>query len=121
VLTDRWSDPEDTDLPFHTKGRPSSRRTVKAEGLKAELKALLKEPLVARGVSAKYPTSGSKVIIDDLLASAGMSAALVWNRTDLVGHGTLLGAPTLKAHEEVQKPKKKLFKKKPVKPKATTS
>ena len=71
-LTLSLSDPEDTDLPFHTKGRPSSRRTVKAEGLKAELKTLLKEPLVARGVSAKYPTSGSKVIIDDLLAAAGM-------------------------------------------------
>lgn len=71
----RLSDPEDTDLPFHTKGRPSSRRTVKAEGLKAELKTLLKEPLVARGVSAKYPTSGSKVIIDDLLRSAGMSSS----------------------------------------------
>jgi hypothetical protein len=39
----------------------------------------------------------------------------------MTGHGTLLGAPTLKAHEEVQKPKKKLFKKKPVKPKATSS
>ena len=75
-LTFRLSDPEDTDLPFHTKGRPSSRRTVKAEGLKAELKILLKEPLVARGVSAKYPTSGSKVIIDDLLAAAGMFTIL---------------------------------------------
>ena len=75
-LTLRLSDPEDTDLPFHTKGRPSSRRTVKAEGLKAELKTLLKEPLVARGVSAKYPTSGSKVIIDDLLAAAGMFTIL---------------------------------------------
>ena len=120
-LNIRLSDPEDTDLPFHTKGRPSSRRTVKAEGLKAELRALLKEPLVARGVSAKYPTSGSKVIIDDLLASAGMSSPPTWNEAHMSGHGTLLGAPTLKAHEEVQKPKKKLFKKKPVKPKATSS
>jgi hypothetical protein len=41
-------------------------------------------------------------------------------QANLSGHGTLLGAPTLKAHEEVQKPKKKLFKKKPVKPKAST-
>ena len=49
---------------------------MKAEGLKAELKTLLKEPLVARGVSAKYPTSGSKVIIDDLLAAAGMFTIL---------------------------------------------
>jgi hypothetical protein len=29
------------------------------------------------------------------------------------GHGTLLGAPTVKAYEEVQKSRKKLFKKKP--------
>ena len=43
--------------------------------LKAELKALLAEPLMARGVSARYPTSGSKVIVDDLLKNTGESHA----------------------------------------------
>jgi len=40
----------------------------------------------------------------------------------MIGHGTLLGAPTKKAYEEVQTSKKKLFKKKPAKPsKGSTS
>lgn len=37
-------------------------------GMKAELKHLLSQPLIARGVSARYITSGSRPIVDDLLA-----------------------------------------------------
>ena len=36
--------------------------------LKAELRGLLKQPLVARGVSTRYVTSGSNPIAHDMLA-----------------------------------------------------
>jgi len=36
--------------------------------LKARLKEMLAEPLIARGVLARYITSGSRPIVDDLLA-----------------------------------------------------
>lgn len=56
--------------------------------LKAQLKGLLAEPLLARGVSARYPTSGSKVIVDDLIAASGMSFLLSGHvpRTSLRGN-----------------------------------
>ncbi|KAH9937987.1 DEAD-domain-containing protein [Amylocystis lapponica] len=40
---------------------------AKAASLKAELKRLLAQPLVARGVSTRYITSGSTLIADDML------------------------------------------------------
>jgi ATP-dependent RNA helicase DDX24/MAK5 len=46
------------------KQRPSD---TKLHNLKGELNELLRQPLMARGVSAKYPTSGSRSVIDDLL------------------------------------------------------
>ena len=36
--------------------------------MKAELKYLLSQPLIARGISTRYITSGSRLIVDDLLA-----------------------------------------------------
>ena len=36
--------------------------------MKAELKHLLSQPLIARGISTRYITSGSRLIVDDLLA-----------------------------------------------------
>jgi ATP-dependent RNA helicase DDX24/MAK5 len=44
--------------------------------LKGELNELLRQPLMARGVSAKYPTSGSRSVVDDLLNSTSKSSAL---------------------------------------------
>ena len=75
---------------------------------------------MARGVSARYPTSGSKVIIDDLLGASGESQPhrIIHWETDCVGHGTLLGASTAKAHEEAALTKKRPLKKKPSKAKA---
>lgn len=88
------------------------------EALKAELKSLLREPLMARGVSARYPTSGSKVIIDDLLGASGESIFSSTSHSMMIisddaGHGTLLGAPTSTAHEETASVKKRPLKKKP--------
>jgi ATP-dependent RNA helicase DDX24/MAK5 len=50
-----------------------SKRLIKAHEarlgqLKAELRGLLKQPLVARGVSTRYVTSGSNPIAYDMLA-----------------------------------------------------
>ena len=36
--------------------------------MKAELRELLSQPLIARGISTRYITSGSRPIVDDLLA-----------------------------------------------------
>ncbi|KAK8861716.1 ATP-dependent RNA helicase MAK5 [Kwoniella newhampshirensis] len=87
---------DDPDLPFFrpqkaTRGKGKAQRV---EGMKEELKGLLKEKMVARGVSTRYPTSGSKVIVDDLLRETG--------------HTTLLGAGTQKAYDDVQESKRKL-------------
>ena len=38
------------------------------QNMKSELKHLLSRPLLAKGISARYITSGSRPIVDDLLA-----------------------------------------------------
>ncbi|KAJ7682954.1 P-loop containing nucleoside triphosphate hydrolase protein [Mycena rosella] len=52
--------------------KPSNQKRkakdLKNANLKAELKRLLAQPLVARGVSTRYITSGSRPIVDDLIA-----------------------------------------------------
>ena len=45
--------------------------------LKTELGQMLSEPLISRGVSARYITSGSRPIVDDLLA--GDRELLFWS------------------------------------------
>ncbi|TXT07465.1 hypothetical protein VHUM_03185 [Vanrija humicola] len=89
---------DDPDAPVARKGR--NKKADKVPALKAKLAALLAQPLVARGVSARYPTAGSRVIVDDVL-----------NNT---AHGTMLGAGTLSAYDQmegakgkVEKPKRK--------------
>lgn len=101
----------DPDTPYHVakKGKGNNLGTRKTSGvalinLRNELKSLLAEPLMARGVSAKYPTSGSRVIVDELLKSASafsvpISANQLTARSD---HPMMLGASTVKAYDEVQ-------------------
>ncbi|WVW82057.1 hypothetical protein I302_104062 [Kwoniella bestiolae CBS 10118] len=93
---DLLSDDEDNDpdLPY-TKKQKSKKgvKRVDVRSLKEELRVLLSEKLLARGISARYPTSGSKIIVDDLLRETG--------------HATLLGAGTQKAYDEVEKVKGK--------------
>ncbi|KAK7044735.1 ATP-dependent RNA helicase MAK5 [Favolaschia claudopus] len=48
--------------------RKQKTKDIENSKLKAELKRLLAQPLIARGVSIRYITSGSKPIVDDLLA-----------------------------------------------------
>ncbi|OWZ74759.1 ATP-dependent RNA helicase MAK5 [Cryptococcus neoformans Bt85] len=81
---------DDPDAPYYKpKKQDRSKGKASVENLKSELRALLQEKLVARGVSIRYPTSGSKVIVDDLIKSTG--------------HRTLLGASTSKAYDQVEK------------------
>lgn len=62
------SDLEDDDEhTSHKQGKKQKPSDTKLYNLKAELSELLQQPLMARGVSAKYPTSGSRIVIDDLL------------------------------------------------------
>ena len=76
---------------------------------------LLRQPLMARGVSAKYPTSGSRTVIDDLLRDDSESDGTepcqweVVNRQALLtDHPVMLGASTAKAFEDVDsRPAKK--------------
>jgi ATP-dependent RNA helicase DDX24/MAK5 len=73
----RLSDGEyDADLPYHqpNKGRSANSRktsSIKLVSLKNELRQMLSEPLMARGISAKYPTGGSKVVVDELIKQTG--------------------------------------------------
>ncbi|GLB42109.1 putative major facilitator superfamily protein [Lyophyllum shimeji] len=63
--SDYVSDREET--PANKKRKA---RDAKNAALKAELNHLLSQPLFAKGVSAKYITSGSRPIADDLIAGA---------------------------------------------------
>ncbi|KAL1698553.1 P-loop containing nucleoside triphosphate hydrolase protein [Schizophyllum commune] len=63
----------DSDFMSDSESEAPSKRQKKAANtktaaLKAQLKELLAQPLVARGVSTKYIASGSRPIVDDLLA-----------------------------------------------------
>ncbi|KAI0087341.1 DEAD-domain-containing protein [Irpex rosettiformis] len=62
-------------------------RNAKTTALKAELKQLLAQPLVARGVSTRYITSGSRPIVDDVI--------------DGTYHETMVGLKKSKAGEDV--------------------
>lgn len=59
------SEEESKGLPTKQKRKQTQAKTA---ALKAELKSLLAQPLVARGVSTKYITSGSRSIVDDFIA-----------------------------------------------------
>jgi ATP-dependent RNA helicase DDX24/MAK5 len=63
------SDEESDDEIARSRKKPKQRLRDNVPRLRDELDALLAQPLMARGVSAKYPTSGSRVVIDDLLSA----------------------------------------------------
>ena len=56
---------DDQDRPSAQKRKTKDNKNTV---LKAELKQLLSQPLIARGISTRYITSGSRPIVDDLLA-----------------------------------------------------
>jgi len=65
---------------------------AKMAGLKAELRRLLAQPLVAQGVSTRYITSGSVSIADDMLAGEY--------------HETMVGLKKIEAGSDLVKAKK---------------
>lgn len=72
---------------------------------------MLAQPLVARGVSTRYITSGTRPIVEDLLAgeSAYFFAVVVWMKSELIlfaicnsaAHETLLGLKKVEAGSEL--------------------
>jgi ATP-dependent RNA helicase DDX24/MAK5 len=61
-------------------GRQRKTEESKTFALKAQLKDMLAQPLVARGISTRYITSGSRPIVDDLLSGESMySCWYLWN------------------------------------------
>ncbi|KAJ7240814.1 P-loop containing nucleoside triphosphate hydrolase protein [Mycena haematopus] len=65
-------------------------KDLKNAGMKAELKRLLAQPLVARGVSTRYITSGSRPIVDDLLAGEFNEAMVGVKKTE-AGNDLVVG------------------------------
>lgn len=71
---------------FDAAGNPSSNpsshrlktQNAKLGAMKEELKRLLAQPLVARGVSTRYITSGSRPIVDDIVSGDCESFAPVF-------------------------------------------
>lgn len=85
-LADLSLSDDDADPDAPTSQKKGNRRSNKAANLKGQLAQLLSQPLVARGVSTRYPTSGTRVIVDDVLSGSG--------------HNVMLGAGTKRAFEE---------------------
>lgn len=56
---------DDQDRP--TKFKVKSRN-IRTAAMKEELKRMLAQPLIAKGVSTRYITSGSRPIVDDLIS-----------------------------------------------------
>ncbi|CAE6493815.1 unnamed protein product [Rhizoctonia solani] len=78
----------DSDLEAHNeKSHRAKKNSAKVQKLKLELKELLSEPLVARGISRRYITSGSRSIADDLVNARN--------------HKKMLGVPNVSAGQEV--------------------
>ncbi|KAH7344801.1 P-loop containing nucleoside triphosphate hydrolase protein [Rhizoctonia solani] len=78
----------DSDMEVHTeKSYRVKKNSAKVQKLKMELKELLSEPLVARGISRRYITSGSRSIADDLVNARN--------------HKKMLGVPNVSAGQDV--------------------
>jgi len=76
ALTIRLSEEDDDpDAPYAQRKKfKGGKKRPNVPKLKADLKSLLAQPLMARGVSARYPTSGTRVIVDELINSTGESS-----------------------------------------------
>jgi ATP-dependent RNA helicase DDX24/MAK5 len=59
------------------------KANVKTAAFKAELKALLAQPLIARGVSTRYITSGSTPIVDDIIQNQRQNRFVLVHHTRL--------------------------------------
>lgn len=66
---------DEQDRPTKQKKKSGNAKTA---ALKAELKQLLSQPLIAKGISTRYITSGSRPIVDDLIAGERTLGRLVY-------------------------------------------
>jgi ATP-dependent RNA helicase DDX24/MAK5 len=66
-LLDNCLSEEDSNDGSTSKKRKRKTHDAKVSSLKAELKQLLSQPLVAKGVLTKYITSGVNPIVDELI------------------------------------------------------
>ncbi|KIK99199.1 hypothetical protein PAXRUDRAFT_570592 [Paxillus rubicundulus Ve08.2h10] len=73
------SGPEDENKPSKYQRKRVSTKTAT---LKAELEEMLSRPLLARGVSARYITSGSRPIADDIVSGKVHQTMLGLKQTD---------------------------------------
>lgn len=71
-----FSESSNEDAPY-VKRKGQDRQL---DALKADLRKMLSEPLIVRGVSTKYITSGSRPIVDGLLAGERESLLLFPDR-----------------------------------------
>jgi len=79
----------DEDTPF----TPKQKQSAKLLSLRAQMKSLLAQPLVAQGISMKYLTSGSMRVVDELIGGSN--------------HHAMLGLSTAGAQADIVKTKKK--------------
>ncbi|TFK38098.1 P-loop containing nucleoside triphosphate hydrolase protein [Crucibulum laeve] len=92
------SDPEDENKLSNQKRKAKAAKTA---GMKAELKRLISQPLIASGVSTRYITSSSRQIADDLLAG-GFNITMVGVKTVEPG-SDLVNAKKKKKKQPVKK------------------
>jgi ATP-dependent RNA helicase DDX24/MAK5 len=72
MLTYRPSESGDESHPSKQRKKQNDAKTAT---LKAQLKKLLSQPLLSRGVSTRYITSGNRPIADDIISGDGRSSA----------------------------------------------
>jgi len=108
-----------------TSKRKDKAQAAKTAAMKSELKKLLAQPLIARGVSTRYITSGSRPIVDDIIAGDGeplscISQIMLLNSVQFVSfhrtcavHDSMLGLKKVQAGSDIVRTKIK----KAVKPK----
>lgn len=70
ILTGRPSESADESNPSKARKKNND---AKMAVLKAKLKELMAQPLLSRGVSTRYITSGSRPIADDIISGDGKS------------------------------------------------
>jgi len=75
-------------------------KTNAMASMKAELKHLLSQPLIARGISTRYITSGSRLIVDDLLAG-NLNEAMLGLKKAEAGSDTMIAAKKKKKQKQL--------------------
>lgn len=68
--------PSESEDESHPSKQRKKKNDAKIAVLKAQLKELMSQPLLSRGVSARYITSGSRPIADDIISGNGRSSGM---------------------------------------------